>query len=170
MMEEPLIPYNKLYSENRELKYQLEEANETIDAIRSGMVDALVVKGDGGENQLYTLKSADQTYRVFIEKMAEGAVTLNEDGIILYSNSRLAQMLDTSLEKVIGLSFADFVADDHRERFAKLFEAGWKKDCKEEILLQTSGNNVKPLLLSCTTLELDEGTALSVIVTDLTIQ
>lgn len=169
-MEEPLIPYDKLYSENQELKYQLEEANETIDAIRSGRVDALVVKGDGGDNQLYTLKSADQTYRVFIEKMAEGAVTLNDDGTILYSNSRLARMLDTSLEKVIGVSFDSFVADDFKGRFAKLFETGWQTDCKEEILLHTASNDVKPFLLSCTTLELDEGTALSIIVTDLSSQ
>jgi len=43
--------------------------------IRSGQIDALVVKSDNG-HQLYTLKTADQTYRVFIEKMTEGAVTL----------------------------------------------------------------------------------------------
>ncbi|WP_448699804.1 ATP-binding protein [Mucilaginibacter sp. AW1-3] len=169
-MEEPLIPYNKLYSENQELKYQLEEANETIDAIRNGRVDALVVKDDGGENQLYTLKSADQTYRVFIEKMAEGAVTLNEDGIILYSNSRFARMLDTSLEKVIGATFSDFVNGDFKRQFDKLFDKGWQVDCKDEILLNTASDNVKPYLLSCTTLELDEGTALSIIVTDLSAQ
>ena len=34
------------------------------------------------DDELYTLKTAGQTYRVFI-KMAEGAVTLNREGIIL---------------------------------------------------------------------------------------
>jgi two-component system phosphate regulon sensor histidine kinase PhoR len=57
-----------LEKEIEELRWQLEEANDTIEAIRSGQVDALVVKDKNG-HQLYTLKSADQTYRVFIEKM-----------------------------------------------------------------------------------------------------
>ncbi len=79
----------KLEKEIAQLSNQLEEANETIEAIRTGQIDGLVVKETTG-HQLYTLKSADQTYRVFIEKMREGAVTLNSEGLILYSNSRFA--------------------------------------------------------------------------------
>ena len=75
--------------EIQDLRQQLEEANDAIEAIRTGQVDALVVK-DQNRHLVYTLKSADQTYRVFIEKMIEGAVTLNETGIVLYSNSRFA--------------------------------------------------------------------------------
>jgi len=159
-----------LLSENQELKYQLEEANETIDAIRNGRVDALVVKDGDGENQLYTLKSADQTYRVFIEKMAEGAVTLNVDGIILYSNSRFARMLDTSLEKIIGAPFVNLVKNEFKDQFARLFKNGWQRDCKDEVPFSVANGGVKSFLLSCTTLELDEGTALSIIVTDLSAQ
>jgi hypothetical protein len=58
--------------EVRELSAQLQEAQETLNAIRTGQVDAIVVENEEG-HQLYTLKSADQTYRVFIEKMKEGA-------------------------------------------------------------------------------------------------
>lgn len=164
-------PYEQLLSENQELKYRLEEAIETIEAIRNGMVDALVVKdGDDGDHQLYTLKSADQTYRVFIEKMAEGAVTLNEAGTILYSNSRFARMMDTSLEKVIGMRFIDLIPGEDASKFADLFNRGWEIDCKDEILLKTASDTVKPFLLSCTTLDLDEGTAFSIIVTDLSEQ
>ncbi len=64
----------ELQKEVEELRFQLTEANETIEAIRTGQIDALVVQGQEG-HQLYSLKSADQTYRVFIEKMTEGAVT-----------------------------------------------------------------------------------------------
>ena len=63
----------ELLKENEELRFQLNEANDTIEAIRTGQVDALILHGEDG-HQLYTLKSADQTYRVFIEKMTEGAV------------------------------------------------------------------------------------------------
>jgi PAS domain-containing protein len=82
------------------LRSQLEEANETIEAIRTGQIDAIVVQGDNG-HQLYTLKSADHTYRVFIEKMTEGAVTLNNQGLILYCNSRFASMVNTHLSYII---------------------------------------------------------------------
>ncbi len=161
--------YESLADELEEVRAQLLEANETIDAIRNGQVDALVVK-NGNEHQLYTLKSADQTYRVFIEKMKEGAVTLNDDGIILYSNSQFASMVDLPLAKVIGLSFSDFIPDDSREIFKALLEQGWGSDSKGEISLKNKNNELVPFLLSFTSLELDEGKALSIILTDLSLQ
>src|SRR3954471_18109171 len=103
-MEQADQKYMDLVSEVKELRIQLEEANDTLEAIRTGKVDALIVSTDDG-TQLYTLKTADQTYRMFIEKMNEGAVTINRDGLILYCNSRFAEMVDMPLEKVIGMSF-----------------------------------------------------------------
>src|SRR3990170_6885373 len=96
--------YDQLVLEIEELRLQLEEANETIDAIRTGQVDAFVFKGYNG-HELYTLKSADQVYRIFIEKMTEGAVTLNADGIIVYSNSQFASMVGLPLSQVTGAAF-----------------------------------------------------------------
>jgi two-component system CheB/CheR fusion protein len=113
-MEQSEVTYNQLISENEELKLQLEEANDTIDAIRTGQVDALIVN-DGDGHQLFTLKTADQTYRVFIEKMNEGAVTINREGLILYSNSRFANMVGMPLEKTIGLQFDLFIARESKE-------------------------------------------------------
>src|SRR5215210_2089376 len=98
-----------LEKELEELRYQLAEANDTIEAIRTGQIDALVVQGDKG-HQLFTLKSADITYRVFIENMTEGAVTLNPDGLILYCNSQFARMVNMPLSNVIGLPFDQFIA------------------------------------------------------------
>src|SRR3954452_12576740 len=101
--------YEELQNEVNSLRLQLEEANEMLDAIRTGQIDALVVHGKKG-HELYTLKTADQTYRLFIEKMTEGAVTLDHRGIILYSNSQFASMVGMPLSKVIGLSFYHFIA------------------------------------------------------------
>jgi len=167
-MEKDNNTYNKLLSENEELRLQLEEANDAIHAIRTGQVDAFVLETDG-EHQLYTLKTADQTYRVFIEKMNEGAVTLNREGLILYSNSRFADMVGMPLEKVLGVSFDGFVPELSREKFNEFINNSWNDDCKEEIMLQSNDNRLVPCLLSCNTIELDEGIALSLILTDLTI-
>src|SRR5678815_2099626 len=101
-----------LTPEIEELRLQLQEANETINAIRTGQIDALVVTTEDGQ-QLYTLKSADHTYRVFIEKMKEGAVTLNSNGIILYCNSQFADMINLPLTKVIGLPIMNFIPGEY---------------------------------------------------------
>ncbi|MDB5148818.1 MAG: hypothetical protein JWQ57_2838 [Mucilaginibacter sp.] len=168
-MESFKYTYEQLQAENDELRFRLEEANDTIDAIRNGQVDALVVKGEEG-HQLYTLKTADQTYRVFIEKMNEGAVTLNREGIILYSNSRFAAMANEPLEKVIGIYFDAFIAEVSAGKYKEILRDGWNADCKGEVLLSSPDGKLTPCLLSCTTLDLDEGTALSLILTDLTAQ
>src|SRR5215469_10982376 len=78
-----------------QLRRNLSEAQETLEAIRSGDVDAVVVNGPQG-NQIYSLTGADQPYRVFVERMQEGAVTISHRGIILYANRRFADMVGKS--------------------------------------------------------------------------
>jgi PAS domain S-box-containing protein len=150
------------------LRFQLNEANETLEAIRTGQVDALVVHGQEG-HQVYTLKTADQTYRVFIEKMTEGAVTLNQQGLILYCNSQFALMAALSLSQVIGMSFEKFIITDDVSLYKESFKKCWEQDCKVELILKSNEAQI-PVQLSLTTLDLQEGRALSIIVTDLTAQ
>lgn len=161
--------YEQLLRENAELIRRLEEATDTIDAIRTGQVDALVVNDAKAGHQLYTLKTADHSYRLFIEKMNEGAVTLNEDGIILYANSRFATMLDSTLSDIVGKVFESFVSDDCQAEFKDAFGTAWHKDMQIEVKICRDSDAV-PCQLSLTVLELDEGLSLSVIVTDLTFQ
>ncbi len=161
--------YEELLLELTELRQQLEEANDTIDAIRSGEVDALIVKEKDG-HQLYTLKNADQTYRIFIEQMTEGAVTLNEDDIILYSNSQFASLVKQPLEKVTGQSFLFFIPPECKEECKQLIQNAWNENVKEELMLCATDGNRIPVLMSFKTLHLDEGLSMSIILTDLTKQ
>ena len=169
-VKEELINKSKaqLLKENEELRIQLEEANETIDAIRTGQVDALVVQGQDG-HQLYTLKSADQTYRVFIEKMAEGAVTIDRNDVVLYCNSQFAEILNLSISQIIGSHFENFVSEEDKATYKNSFIKGWNNDCKVEVNLITRTHQT-PVQLSVTTLDLEEGKSLSIIITDLTTQ
>lgn len=159
----------ELRTEIEELRLQLEEATDTIDAIRLGMVDAFVVQGEAG-HQLYTLKTADQTYRVLIEKMREGAITLNNDGVILYSNSRFAEMIGISLDKVIGKHFDQFIAGYTPGKLNNIINNEALTDYKTEEVLMCINCPPMPVLLSVTNLNLEEGTALSILLTDLTSQ
>lgn len=151
----------------RELQIQLEEANDIINAIRTGEVDALVVNGADG-HQLFTLKSADQSYRIFIEQMIESAITLDRNGQILYSNSQFAALCQTPLESIIGKGFLNFVDVDSKNIAADIIGEAWNGDTKAELFLQLSDGGKIAVQLSLKRLKFDENESLSVIITDLT--
>lgn len=159
---------DRIQQELEETRQQLQEAQDTIEAIRSGQVDALVVHNEGN-HQLFTLQSADRSYRKFIEKMTEGAVSLNSDGVIVYANTRFAEMTGLPLFQVIGLAFEQFVALSHQSYYKSLFDVAWQEDTKGEITLSYNNKQV-PVLLSLTALDLMEGNSLSIVITDLTVQ
>ena len=161
--------YEELLADNERLRWQLDEATETIEAIRTGQIDALVV-ADEGSHALYTLRTADQAYRVFIESMNEGAITLSSDGLILYGNSMFATMVDWPLSQVIGLPFDRFVMPDCQPDYLALFTHGWTEKRRLELTLRNRAGQPVPCLLSATPLALEEGASLSVILTDLTAQ
>src|ERR1700751_5300072 len=102
-----------------ELHNRLQEAEETLRAIRAGEIDALVVTGPLGE-QVFILRGADHPYQVIVEEMNEGAVTLSPEGTILYCNRRFANLLQLPLERVIGSSLQEYVVQE--EAFDKLVQ------------------------------------------------
>jgi hypothetical protein len=61
---------------------ELLEAYETLRAIRDGEVDAFVLLTQGGY-RVETLASADAPYRVLVEAMRDGALTVDEHGTVI---------------------------------------------------------------------------------------
>ena len=92
--------YSELLSEIETLRLRLEEAEDTLQAIHSGEVDALVISRPEGE-QVFTLQGAEHPYRVLVETMSEGAVFLTSDGHVVYANKQLANLLQVPIEKLI---------------------------------------------------------------------
>jgi PAS domain S-box-containing protein len=152
-----------------ELRARLEEAEQTLQAIRSGEVDALVVSGQDGE-QIYTLHGADYSYRVLLEDMNEGAATLLPDGSVLYCNRAFAEMLKTPIEKVIAVSANDFVAQSDREIFLDLLRAGEQGKAKAEIAFRPADGTFVPAYCSVSAVEIDAVRCLCLTATDLTEQ
>ena len=157
-----------LQREIEELKARLNEANEALEAIRNGEVDALIVHEPNGLS-LFTLKSADRAYRLFIEQMTEGAVTLNKDGLVIYCNSQFARLVQKPLSSVMGSFFLDYIYEEDRALFKELISRGWRSNIKSELKLSVA-NSKLDVQLSLSVLEMDDDTALSVIITDLTNQ
>src|ERR687889_153882 len=94
-------------SETDELRRRLEEAEETLRAIRLGEVDALVIDSPQGE-VIYSLTSADYPYRLMIDEMNEGAVSVSPDAIILYSNRNFGAIIGLSETTATGVPFGDY--------------------------------------------------------------
>jgi PAS domain S-box-containing protein len=162
-------PRAELLAEMETLRLRLEEAEDTLRAIGSGEVDAFVVSGPD-EDQVFTLRGADQPYRVLVETMNEGAANLEADGTILYCNNRLAAMLQVPLETLIGTQLGSYVAPADRPLFmARLGKCHQECD-KDEIAMITGAGNSVPVLISCCALDLSGKGEVSLVVTDLTQQ
>ncbi len=163
--------HDRLHAEIEELRARLREAEETITAIREGQVDALVVSGPQGEQQLYTLQGAEHAYRLLVEAMNEGALVITPSGDIAYCNRTFAAMLNVKLEKMLGTSVYDYIAAEDTPELRRLLKTAVEHSCRAEIGLRPYGivDHV-PAYLSVGKLALDEVDVLSAVVTDLTQQ
>jgi PAS domain S-box-containing protein len=151
-----------------ELEARLAEAEETLRALRSGEVDAIVVSGSQGE-RVFTLKGAERPYRRLVEAMSEGAATLAREGTILYCNRRFAELLGVPIEQVMGRAVRDHVSLEQLERFDGLFRSAWEATSKGEIGLRRTDGSRVAVHVSLSALE-DEEPVLCLVATDLTEQ
>jgi PAS domain S-box-containing protein len=147
----------------RKLRRELEEAQDTLRAIRQGEVDALVVEGLNGP-QVFTLRTADHPYRMLVEQMQDGAVTLTTAGDVLYCNARFAELVGHPCEKIVGGPIDRFIVDADRPHLAAALRAGRARH--EGHLLATDGRQV-PVHLSVGTFVDDGVQSLCLVITDL---
>jgi two-component system NarL family sensor kinase len=136
-----------LSRELAELRARLAEAEEMLRAIRTGEVDAVVVAGKGGP-QVFTLQGAEQAYRVLIESMNEGALTLTADKMILYANQCFARMVKCPLQQVIGSSFRRFLSAEDRATLRPLLKRADKSGSKIQVVLHADDGSQMPVQIS----------------------
>lgn len=150
-----------------DLVAHLSEAAETIRAIHFGEVDALVVNSPLGE-RVYTIEGAEHPYRVLVEQMHEGTVTLGRDGLILYSNPQFAAMIGAPPNSVTGTAFGNYFLPADSNLFAGLLETvAILGHSSGELSLRTASDNAFPVRLSLTQIELVGMQIVSVLVSDL---
>ncbi len=159
-----------LLAEIQALRDRLHTSEATLQAIMHGEVDALVVTTEKGA-QVFTLQSADASYRLLVEQMQQGAVLLSTDGLILYGNKSFSNLLGQPLENLIGSSFAQLVSPQD----ALLFQA-WVNQAQqgdlhtlELFLIAASGLEI-PVYLSISHLTLNNVVINCLVVTNLTEQ
>lgn len=147
---------------------RLSNAQNTIDAIQSGAVDAVVVNGAGG-SQVYSLAGADLRFRIYVEQMQEGAITASDDGLVLYCNRRFAEMVETPLERVIGGPIVGLLANEVWAQLSLVFTEG-REFVKQEALIQRPDGSALAVHLTASRLPALDEKIMCIVVTDLTQQ
>jgi PAS domain S-box-containing protein len=117
------------------LRARVSEAEDLLRAIGRGEVDAIVRQGPAGD-QVFTLEGADRPYRMMVETMAEGALSLTIDGHILYANARFAELIGCDLDQIIGSSITGFVAPRDTARFEESMRRAGDGTARERLQLR----------------------------------
>src|ERR1039457_5620077 len=128
-----------------------------------------MVAGKEG-SQMFTLDGAEHAYRVLIECMNEGALTITADKMILYANQCFARMVKCPLEQVIGSSFRRFLSVADRATLRPLLKRAGKSGSKIQVILHASDGSKMPAQISIRPRPKNgfKGATISLVVTDMT--
>ncbi len=152
--------------ETTELKSRLAETEETLRAIQEYMVDAFVVNRENGI-QVVTLNESEIPYRMMVESMNEGAVTLIPDGTIFYCNGRFGEMIRTDCERLVGTLFQVLVVPEEQHAFEEFLRKAGPNSMRAEFFLKTTNGGHVPVQLSIYPLGEDKQSGLAIIATDI---
>ena len=151
------------------LRDRLREAEDTLEAIRQGHVDALVVQGPDGD-QVFTLRGADHRYRQLVETMTEGALLLAADATLVYANAAFADLVKRPLETLIGTRLHAVVPPALHALVDAVLTGRGGAPGKAEIEIRAADGTRVPVYLSATASWDDAGQLTCVIATDLSEQ
>ena len=129
-----------------ELSQEEEVAGATVEAIRNGSVDALVV---GGES-VVMLDSAQRFYQAAVERMQQGVIIIGAYGEIAYANQRMSTMLAMGKERLLSMSLPKLVVNADRDALQALLEARSEASAQAQVRLRRSDGQVVTALITVT--------------------
>src|SRR6266478_2361729 len=143
------------------------EAQEIIKAIRGGRIDALVMESARGD-KVVTLHGAELPYRVLFESINEGAATLDTSGIVLYANARFAEILDLSLDNLVGTALVNNLPSWQRDKFLELIAQSHRRSADIELILEAPAGPPKLVRFTLKPLKNTPRHRICVVATELT--
>lgn len=135
------------------IRDRLNEAEATLEAIRTGKVDALVVTGPRGDQTL-TIEGATHPYFVLLNSMSDGATLLEPGGAILFGNRSLGDIVGTPVEALRGSKLQRLVVPAQRSRFEEFLRDGPTHSAAREFALTTGNGSATPVTIALSTLPL----------------
>ncbi|MBT0664040.1 PAS domain-containing protein [Geobacter pelophilus] len=157
----------ELQGEIEQLRYRLDEAEQTLEAIRSGEVDALVVAGPHGD-QIFSLTGSERIYRQIIETMNEGALTVTIDGTILFCNQRFCSLLQYPMAEIIGRNCADFAPPSGLPQLKALLDNAQSGPAQQFFHLWAAVGPPVPVNIAASMLVTETENSICLVVSDLT--
>jgi PAS domain S-box-containing protein len=151
-----------------DLRTRLSEAEANLEAIRSGAADAIVVHTDTGIS-VFTIQGAEAAYRIMVETMNEGAVTVDNTGVMLYVNTRMCNILGHHCSNLVGKHIQNMLSEnckDDFELFLKKTVSGGS--CHQDFEFVRRDLSVVPVYLSSAPLEIIGRHDICIVVSDLT--
>jgi PAS domain S-box-containing protein len=124
----------------------LEEAGATLEAIRNGHVDALVVGG----NQVVMLDSAQRFYQTAVDRMQQGVVIVAAHGDVTYANQRMATLLGMQRERLIGSSILNLVNKADQASLKSILGAHQGTSAQVELRLRRADSEYVTTLFTVT--------------------
>jgi PAS domain S-box-containing protein len=125
---------------------QEDEAGATVDAIRTGAVDALVV---GGE-QVVMLDSAQRFYQAAVDRMQQGVLIVGAQGEIAYANQRMAALLGTPRERLPGTSLPRLAHNGDEATLKSVLSARQGSSAQAEVRLRRGNGEYVTTLVTVT--------------------
>jgi PAS domain S-box-containing protein len=157
----------ELLEEIGQLRARLDDAEQTLDAIRTGDVDALVVAGPQGD-QVFSLTGAERTYRLIIETMNEAALTVDLAGTILFCNQRFADLVKSPIAEIIGRKLTAFVARAQQAPLQQLLAEALAGPVQRSLTLRASGGAAVSVQIAASPLVELGNTSICLVASDLT--
>jgi PAS domain S-box-containing protein len=117
---------------------------------------------------VFTLRGSEHPYRVMVETMSEGAVTVAADGLVLYCNERFAEMVERDLYDIIGHSFVACFSVPDAGKVTSALDNRSAPRSRFKVSLRASKGRLRPISVAVQQLP-EDGLATSVVIlTDLT--
>jgi PAS domain S-box-containing protein len=158
---------SEMWESNKSIQL-MEEAEQTLHAIRQGAVDAFVVEEPEG-HRVYTLEGSDLPYNALVERMQQGAAMLDARGCIIYCNLSLAALLGASRQDVVGRLLQDFLDLADQPACQQLLHETQIGSSEGEMRLRLADGTLIPANFSFSILSRDKS-ATGVLITDLTVR
>lgn len=155
----------QLLQENEELIVRLTECEDTLEAIRTGAVDALVVSDAQGE-RIFTLQSIDYSYRVMAETMNEGTVTLDNNGTIVFANKAFSALTGCEMSTLVGARLNELLTGSLSE-FSSFIEECTLRPGRGEFSIACKQGGSLPVSISGTTFTVSGKQNVCLIISDL---
>lgn len=151
--------------ENKSLPEQISDLRHTLESIRGGGVDAVVL-GEPGSEEIHALVSTDRPSRLIIEDMQEGALTVSSRGVVLFANRSAGSMLGSAPHDLVGRAATDLFALDSKAAVDQLLVMRAGDHAFREAIL--AGPKHLPVVIDAMCLDLEGTPVHCFILNDLT--